>query len=119
MEELLIQIAIVTDMENIIYPENQPGGPDTWGKVTANKLIGIYLATNNNFKSIIGKDVFYKIFFLLNLVLLLGLLKTQAQQNDNYAIDANIIYRFSKYINWPDDKKSGDFIIVYILQYKN
>jgi hypothetical protein len=29
----------------------------------------------------------------------------------NYAIQANIIYRFTKYINWPEDKKSGEFVI--------
>jgi hypothetical protein len=67
METLLIQIAIVTDMENIIYPENQFGEPFTLGKLTANKLIAIYSATNNNFKSIISKAVFYRIFFLLDL----------------------------------------------------
>lgn len=29
----------------------------------------------------------------------------------DYAIQANIIYRFTKYIDWPDNKKTGDFII--------
>lgn len=28
-----------------------------------------------------------------------------------YAVHANIIYRFTKYINWPDEKKNGDFVI--------
>ncbi len=37
--------------------------------------------------------------------------KIQAQQEINYAIVANIIYRFTKYVDWPDSKKSGDFII--------
>ena len=36
---------------------------------------------------------------------------TRAQQGADYAVQANIIYHFTKYINWPDDKKSGDFII--------
>src|SRR5258706_13101770 len=36
---------------------------------------------------------------------------TKAQDEINYAVHANIIYHFTKYINWPDDKKSGDFII--------
>ena len=36
---------------------------------------------------------------------------SQAQQATDYAIHANIIYRFTKYIDWPDSKKSGDFII--------
>lgn len=35
---------------------------------------------------------------------------TKAQEAE-YTIQANIIYHFTKYINWPDDKKSGDFII--------
>jgi len=35
----------------------------------------------------------------------------QAQQSTDYAVKANIIYRFTKYIDWPDSKKSGDFII--------
>ena len=35
----------------------------------------------------------------------------KAQDEINYAVYANIIYRFTKYIDWPDDKKSGDFVI--------
>lgn len=34
-----------------------------------------------------------------------------AQQEQDYAVQANIIYHFTKYINWPDEKKSGAFII--------
>ncbi|MEO6547958.1 MAG: YfiR family protein [Ferruginibacter sp.] len=34
-----------------------------------------------------------------------------AQQNLNYAVQANIIYRFTKYIDWPGADNSGDFII--------
>jgi hypothetical protein len=44
-------------------------------------------------------------------LLSLALCKLQAQQGMNYAIHANIIYRFTKYIDWPEDKKTGDFII--------
>ena len=62
-------------------------------------------------KSILSRGFLYKIFFFLNLFLLLNIDKTQAQQNDNYALYANIIYRVTKYINWPQDKKSGDFVI--------
>jgi len=36
--------------------------------------------------------------------------KIHAQEKD-YAIHANIIYHFTKYIEWPANKKSGDFII--------
>jgi hypothetical protein len=34
-----------------------------------------------------------------------------AQQETNYAVHANIIYHFTKYIDWPSYTKSGDFII--------
>ena len=44
--------------------------------------------------------------FLLN-----GSPGARAQQGAGYAIQANIIYHFTKYINWPDDKKSGDFVV--------
>jgi hypothetical protein len=36
---------------------------------------------------------------------------SQSQNEIDYAIHANIVYRFTKYIDWPDYKKSGDFII--------
>jgi hypothetical protein len=29
----------------------------------------------------------------------------------DYSIQSNIIYRFTKYINWPDKLKTGDFIV--------
>jgi len=34
-----------------------------------------------------------------------------AQRETDYTIYANIIYRITKYIDWPNNKKSGDFII--------
>jgi hypothetical protein len=36
---------------------------------------------------------------------------TRIQHETDYAIYASIIYRITKYIDWPDNKKSGDFII--------
>jgi len=44
--------------------------------------------------------------FFMNLTI-----AAQAQQNLDYALHANIIYRFIKYIDWPDQSKTGDFII--------
>jgi len=44
-------------------------------------------------------------------LVLLNTFATHAQQSGDYAIQANIIYRFTKYIDWPDNKKTGDFII--------
>lgn len=37
--------------------------------------------------------------------------KVVAQQDVDYSIHANIIYHFTKYIDWPSNKKSGNFII--------
>jgi len=39
------------------------------------------------------------------------MLRGEAQQSINYALEANIIYRFTKYIDWSYSKKSGDFTI--------
>jgi hypothetical protein len=45
------------------------------------------------------------------IILLQPFSKIFAQQETNYAVHANIIYRFTKYIDWPSAKKNGDFII--------
>jgi hypothetical protein len=37
-------------------------------------------------------------------------LAARAQEID-YGVHANIIYRFTKYVDWPENKKSGDFVI--------
>lgn len=47
---------------------------------------------------------------ILSVFLFLSFTLTAGQPSD-YAIKANIIYHFTKYIDWPDSKKSGDFII--------
>jgi hypothetical protein len=48
----------------------------------------------------------------MSLILLIVLpYPAKAQSSANYTVDANIIYRFTKYIDWPDDRKSGDFVI--------
>jgi hypothetical protein len=61
--------------------------------------------------SLIGAMRFaIKLLCLLSLPLLTTT-KVQAQQETNYSIHANIIYRFTKYIDWPADKKTGDFVI--------
>ena len=53
----------------------------------------------------------YKIKGLVFIFLLFSVSSVHAQQEKNYAVYANIIYRFTKYIDWPAEKKSGDFII--------
>ena len=54
---------------------------------------------------------FVKLFIPVIIFLLQIPFSAKAQDETNYAIHANIIYHFTKYINWPEDKKSGDFII--------
>ena len=48
---------------------------------------------------------------LLILLLLLTISTVYAQQSISYALHANIIYRFTKYVEWPNYDKSSDFII--------
>ncbi len=50
-----------------------------------------------------------KVFILVQLLFLSSV--ACAQQVTDYKVHANIIYRFSKYVEWPDVKKNGDFII--------
>jgi len=45
------------------------------------------------------------------MLVLLNSARLEAQQPSDYAVQANIIYRFTKYIDWPENKKTGDFII--------
>lgn len=52
----------------------------------------------------------YKAFCLTCVLLISHILSTQAQDID-YGIHANIIYRFTKYIDWPENKKTGAFVI--------
>jgi hypothetical protein len=44
-------------------------------------------------------------------VLLSLAISASAQQATDYKVHANIIYRFTKYIEWPEDKQAGDFVI--------
>ena len=52
-----------------------------------------------------------KFICCLPLFLILFIPNSFGQEEVNYGVQANIIYRFTKYIDWPDYKKSGDFII--------
>ncbi|HMI59672.1 MAG TPA: YfiR family protein [Puia sp.] len=57
---------------------------------------------------------FYKngcrLFWLAWLVLF-SLSWTYGIHDTDYKIQANIIYRFTKYVDWPVNRKNGDFII--------
>jgi hypothetical protein len=52
----------------------------------------------------------YRCVFVFVISILFFSFQAKAQQSD-VTVEANIIYHFTKYINWPEDKKSGDFII--------
>ena len=71
----------------------------------------IIYQVNNILKLIFLKKSFYKTSCLLCILILCMVSGARAQQETDYAIHANIIYRFTKYIDWPVYKKSGDFII--------
>ena len=66
-------------------------------------------AIKNSFKALFNKSGF-KLLCIAGLSLL-TFSKTYAQHEADYKIHANIIYRFTKYIDWPAGKKTGDFII--------
>jgi hypothetical protein len=51
-----------------------------------------------------------KIAWLLPVFFLLPFF-SPAQQASDYTVHANIIYHFTKYIDWPPAKKTGDFVI--------
>jgi hypothetical protein len=54
---------------------------------------------------------FHKLVLLLYVLLFLGIPGVKGQQNIDYSVYANIIYRITKYINWPPEKKEGNFVI--------
>jgi len=49
--------------------------------------------------------------FWLAVLTLMSLFKIYGQHETDYKIQANIIYRFTKYVDWPVNKKDGDFTI--------
>jgi hypothetical protein len=53
----------------------------------------------------------FKVRYLLYIFLYIATLPVYAQQRKGHAVQANIIYHFTKYINWPGHMKSGDFVI--------
>lgn len=52
---------------------------------------------------------FHGFFFLA--ILTVSAQKLYAQDEVNYSVHANIIYHFTKYVDWPSSKKTGDFVI--------
>jgi hypothetical protein len=47
---------------------------------------------------------------MLFAILFCGFAQARAQDVD-YSVHANIIYHFTKYIDWPEQKKTGNFVI--------
>jgi hypothetical protein len=52
----------------------------------------------------------YALILMLGFVLAFGQ-GAKAQDEMNYAVQANILYHFTRYIDWPLSGKSGDFVI--------
>ncbi len=66
---------------------------------------------NKKGNSVFPRKGFIRLFALVLIFITSANSNVQAQQNVNYAIHANIIYRFTKYIDWPATYKEGDFVI--------
>ncbi len=47
----------------------------------------------------------------ISIALLSLAVSASAQQATDYKVHANIIYRITKYIEWPENKQAGDFVI--------
>lgn len=47
----------------------------------------------------------------LGALILFSFSKLYAQDELDYSVHANIIYHFTKYVNWPSNKNTGDFVI--------
>jgi hypothetical protein len=50
-----------------------------------------------------------RIFF--GALILFSFFNLHAQEELDYSVHANIIYHFTKYVNWPLNKNTGDFVI--------
>lgn len=71
-----------------------------------------YKAGSGLFKSpLMRRRILVLGFFLVIFSALLGTTGYVRAQSVDYSIHSNIIYRFTKYMNWPDSKEEGDFVI--------
>jgi hypothetical protein len=75
------------------------------------KTESIMMVHSHSFKSKRPCSWLDKLILVTVVFFLPGLRESQAQQPMDYAVQANIIYRFTKYIEWPESKRTGDFII--------
>ena len=56
-----------------------------------------------------------KVRYIVTLAIFLSC-SAHAQQGKGYSVHANIIYHFTKYVDWPDNLKTGDFVIGVIAE---
>jgi YfiR/HmsC-like len=70
-----------------------------------------FFRAKHDVRSVCTSPGVLRFFFLVIIFLLLTKHRALAQQEGDYAVHANIIYHFTKYIDWPEYKKMGDFII--------
>jgi len=61
-------------------------------------------------KTLFFKKDRFRWFWITGLALL-SLSGIYARRETDYKLQANIIYRFTKYVDWPVNRKNGDFII--------
>lgn len=56
---------------------------------------------------------FYRIIFRLFMIFFIGIfpLYNGMAQDVGYSVRANIIYHFTKYVNWPEFNSNSDFVI--------
>jgi hypothetical protein len=65
-----------------------------------------------SFKTVSATNIHWRYRRLICMILFVSTsYKGKAQSSVEYSVHANIIYHFTKYIDWPDNKKDGDFVI--------
>jgi hypothetical protein len=79
--------------------------------LNARRNIAAFLAGTKKVSRPPGSLLFFLRMLVPALFFSLQAAPANAQDETNYAVHANIIYHFTKYIDWPDIKKSGDFVI--------
>jgi hypothetical protein len=96
----------------------------TWGSIQHDQIFSLHMTKYSKISSTALSGFFplqiwqckaalpsIKRTIILSILFLLVISDTHAQQSISYTLHANIIYRFTKYIEWPDYNKPGDFVI--------
>lgn len=93
-----------------IWPGNKCPGARPYPCVKERNDV-FYTGIKRYFKTRYFIPAGYYFSYLLFIFLLLSFSSVQAQDESEYSVHANIIYHFTKYIDWPANKKTGQFII--------